>query len=63
LTGVELHIADASGRVLERYSAHVDGSSVSVTVPGGLEEGIYWVRLYSGPEENELLREYALRIL
>ncbi len=56
-----LEVVDAEGRPARLAQAKPDGCRVMVTVPG-LDQGTYWVRLYSSATRTELLREYALRV-
>jgi hypothetical protein len=58
-----VEVVDEKGSSVRRSQARSQGSRVSLQLPAGLESGHYWVRLYAaGPQNHELLREYALRV-
>jgi len=60
-----VEIVDSSGREAWSGLAAVSGDRLTVRVSQSLASGVYWVRLYSGPEtpqESQLLREFGLRV-
>jgi hypothetical protein len=54
----EVQVADASGSIVARSSADLDGTRALARVEA-LRPGVYWVRLY---EKGELVREFGLNV-
>jgi hypothetical protein len=54
----EVQVADASGSIVGRSSAELDGARALARVEA-LRPGVYWVRLY---EKGELVREFGLNV-
>lgn len=57
-----VEIADASGEVVRKQVVQAPAATIDVTVDAPLSPGRYWVRLYSPPDSDELLREFGLDV-
>ncbi len=62
LESYRVRIVDARGAAVLDAAAKPDQERLSVTAPGRLARGTYWVRLYDPAQPRTLLREYGLAL-
>jgi len=55
-----VEVVNAAGRRVWDATVSAANGKLAARVPKGLNAGVYWVRLYSGP--SQLLREFGLRL-